>query len=354
MAAIKRVAAAWKARADAGLNAREQAELQAWLEADTRHRAALARFDLVWDKFDRPFQAGATDELLRELGVRARRRRRRQRAAAASVLVLTLAAAVWGFSGRLGSRATMVAEHVSPTNAVLLLPERRTLPDGSVAELKPGARIRVDFSPEVRRVALLQGEVHFQVTKNPARPFIVAADGVEAQAVGTAFSVKLQPSAVEVLVTEGRVSVNQTRTMAPDSDGPVPAVTPAAPAPLAVLDVGKRIVVDLAPQSAPARVTSVQPEELDECLAWRAPRVEFTRTSLAEAVTVLNGYFAGRRSLGQPSVQFIIADPALNDVRVSGLFRVDRTEAFVRLLKSGFGIEAERRDDDEILLRRAP
>lgn len=116
--------------------------------------------------------------------------------------------------------------------------------------------------------------------------------------------------------------------------------------------MGKSIVVDIAaPRVGLPPVTAVDPEELAERLAWRAPRVEFTRTALPEAIAVMNGYSAGQHSAGNQSVQFIIGDSALASVRVSGLFRVDRTDAFIGLLKSGFGIEAERRGDSEIILR---
>jgi transmembrane sensor len=352
--AIQHTAAEWKTRTDAGLSPCEEKDLAAWLEADPRHRAALARFDLVWDKFDRPHRAGAADQLMEELTIRANRRRRRHATAAILGLVAVLGAgSIWRFTNR--PDAVLLNEASAPasiaTNAILLMPARQTLPDGSVVELKAGAGISVDFSSSVRRVTLRGGEAHFQVTKDAARPFVVEAGGLEARAVGTAFSVNLQSTAVEVLVTEGRVAVDP-----PVAAKPVSAHSSSllAAEPFAILGVGRSIVVDLAQSSAtPPRISIVQADEIAERLAWRTPRVEFTRTSLAEAVAMLNGYSAGRRSEGGRSVQFIIGDAALSDVRVSGLFRVDQADAFVGLLRNGFGIEAEARGDSEIVLRKA-
>ena len=54
------------------------------------------------------------------------------------------------------------------------------------------------------------GEAYFTVAKNPGRPFVVAAGGVGVRAVGTAFNVRLDSDAVEVLVTEGRVQVSRS------------------------------------------------------------------------------------------------------------------------------------------------
>jgi transmembrane sensor len=355
--AIKDAAAAWKARADSGLSRREEAELRVWLDADPRHRAALARFDLIWDKLDLPFSFGAADALMRELDIRARRRRRRVISAVAGAALLVAAGLSWRLAiPRSGiGPAVATVPGASAVDTVLLLPERRTLPDGSVVELKRGAEIAVAFTSEIRRVVLRRGEAHFQVAKDASHPFVVVAAGVEARAVGTAFTVELRPTAVEVLVTEGRVSVNQAVAPLPSTmKSPLsPAVAPV-PTPLAVLDVNRRIVVDLNPQLAGRpQTTVVEPDEIDERLAWRAPRMEFTRATLAEAVAVLNGYSAGRRSAGQSGVQFIIEDPTLGDIRVSGLFRVDKVDAFVGLLMNGFGIEAERRGDNQIVLRRA-
>lgn len=351
--AITDAAAAWKARADAGLTAADKIELDTWLESDPRHRVALARFDSVWAKFDRPFYTGASDQLMEALNARARRRRQRQVAGTlAGLMALMAAGLVWrsGDKGAAVPAQTYAVRQIPSASAVLLMPEKKILPDGSVVELKEGAEIAVNFSPAFRRVELRGGEAHFQVTKDAARPFVVAAGGVEARAVGTAFAVQMRPGTVEVLVTEGRVAVAQSA----QSSAALGAGQAPADSPLATLGVSNRIVVDLATtMSAPPQVTTVPSAELDERLAWRAPRVEFTRTSLADAVTVLNRYSSERRAAGGESRRFVIADAALADVQVSGLFRVDRTEAFVGLLRHGFGIEAETRGDGEIFLRTA-
>jgi transmembrane sensor len=351
-AAIAHAAAAWKARADAGLSGTEMATLEAWCESDPRHREALARFNAVWEKFDRPFHAGASQRLRDELAARARRRRRRTIAAATGLAVLAIVGTVWRSAGEREAAAQGREVAGAPASgAVLLMPVRQSLPDGSVVDLRAGAEIAVDFSPDLRRVALRRGEAHFQVTKDPARPFVVVAGGVEARAVGTAFSVQIQPTGVEVLVTEGQVAVDQPTAVSP---GAASAPTPGAPEPLAVLGVGHRIVVQPARVSTPLpQVTAIRPEELAERLAWRTPRVEFTRTPLAEAIAIHNGHAASRRSADRPSVRFVIDDPALAAIRVSGLFRVDRTEAFVGLLRNGFGIEADVRGPEEIVLRPA-
>ena len=75
------------------------------------------------------------------------------------------------------------------------------LHDGSIVELNKGAQISIRYSGDERRVDLLSGEAYFEVAKNPDRPFIVSARGIDVKAVGTAFNVRLHNDSLEVLVT---------------------------------------------------------------------------------------------------------------------------------------------------------
>jgi len=332
---IKDAAADWIVRCDAGLKAAEKREFVRWQSADPRHAAALANHDGTWAALERPHHAGQSGFFLQQLGLRASRRRRRRLAGTMALLAVLLGGTVF-WRGRALGPAVAIAAVGEAYKAVVVLPEKRTLPDGSVIELNLGAEIEVDFSKSSRRVTLRQGEAHFQVAKDKTRPFVVTAKGVEVRAVGTAFSVEVGSAEVQVLVTEGRVEVEQP-TM-------VTSVGPASPTesqPRALLDAGNRLVVDIVPQvTGLAAVSAVSAAELEERLAWRAPRLEFSETPLPEAVALLN-----RHSTGRQPVRFVVADPTLVDVQVSGFFRADNTDTFVRLLEASFGVKADRQGD---------
>ncbi|MES2693686.1 MAG: FecR domain-containing protein [Verrucomicrobiota bacterium] len=328
---IEATASRWISRRDAGLSPEEERELEQWLEADPRHREAMNFYGSTWAALAKPAQAGKGDELQRQLAMLARGRRRRLATGSgvlALALLLTLGVATW--------KAKSV-EGLPEASAVVLLPSRQTLPDGSVVELKGDARITVDYSAALRRVALEQGEAHFSVEKDAARPFIVSSGGVDVRAVGTAFSVQRGADAVEVLVTHGVVAVDHTPVagaIAPTSTETAPPVQPAPP--LATLDMGKRVTVELAPTAAAPAVSEVSSDEIRERLAWRVPRLEFTKTPLGEAVALLNQYaLPGGERLA-------IVDPAVATMRVSGVFRADNIEAFVVLLEGAFGVKVER------------
>lgn len=352
-ASIDQQAAAWILRRDSGLSPAEEAELARWRESDPRHAAALARKDRAWSALDRPRAAGQADLILDRLTVRAQARRRRRVAAATGALVIALAVGLWW-----QDRPAPPATDVAPARGVVLRPETRTLPDGSVVELRPGTSLEVQFDASTRRVVLAQGEAHFRVAKQPARPFVVAAAQVEFRAVGTAFTIQLGEDMVEMLVTEGTVAV--APTPAPVLSAMLSGAAVADPIGSAshpgsggaagltfspfIVEAGKRVEVTLAPgASSEPQVAALTEAELTHRLAWRAPKVEFSEIPLAEAVAMLNEH---------NRVKFIIDDAELARLPVSGVFRADNTDAFVRLLEGSFGVEAVR-GPDTLLLRRA-
>jgi hypothetical protein len=52
--------------------------------------------------------------------------------------------------------------------------------------------------------------------------------------------------------------------------------------------------------------------------------------------------------------QLIIADPALNSLRIGGTFRPDNVEGFVRLLATTLEVRADPAGADRTILRRIP
>lgn len=257
--------------------------------------------------------SGAAGEVVRHVEARRRRRVRRRIAGVAGIACLGLVGA-WLFPQ---AAATLAVPPIAALSTVVVTPETRTLADGSIVELRPGAEIRVEYGPSSRRVVLLAGEVHFQVTKDAARPFVVVASGVEVRAVGTAFSVDLGKRAVDVLVTEGRVAVTSP-----------PATVEATPA-VAMVDAGQGTTVSLEVAGA-AAVRSVPSRERRERLNWRVPLLEFSGTPLAEAIPMFNRH--GRRHL--------VLDPTLGRLQLSGTLRADDTDSLFILLRNEFGIIA--------------
>jgi transmembrane sensor len=328
---IDELAARWVARRDAGLSGAEQVEFDRWCSASALHREAVSRFEATWSGLARPARAGVDREFRNELHRLANGQRRRRIGAVASLAVVMLVAT---FAWRSGDSRALTELPPVATHSVVIAPTRHLLPDGSTIEYPKGSTVAVDYSGKFRRVRLSQGEAHFAVAKDPSRPFIVEAGGVEVRAVGTAFSVQLKQSHVDVLVTEGRVAVEKAGA----------ASVIESRDPLAFVDAGNRLKVEIALQ--PVAVPAVEPvaqAEIDAQLVWRKTRVEFSAAPLAEVVRVLNEH--NRQDIE-------IADRVLESVSVSGLFVAEDLETFTTMLETGFEIRAAQVDGRIVLSRR--
>lgn len=327
---IDAVAAAWIGRRDTGLTVEDRRALEQWRNADPRHAEALARFEAAWSNLGRARRTGMSAAVTDELHALERRQRRNR----SRLIAGGLAACLAGGLVFLARRSEPSAVPAESAQTLVLLPQRQTLPDGSLAEFPSGTALVVDFSAAQRRVVLGQGEAHFEVVHDSTRPFVVEAGDVGVRAVGTAFAVQRSPSAIEVLVTQGRVAVEQ---QAPNS----------RPRELATLDAGKLLVVETsrpgAARSLPLTVQTVTKADLAGRLAWRNPRIEFSGAPLAQVIAAINRHNA---------TKLVLEDADLAATALSGLFRADDTEAIVQMLERGFGVKAERRAG-QIILRPA-
>lgn len=95
---------------------------------------------------------------------------------------------------------------VGTTLASTHSPIRAALEEGSEVSLEPHSRAErlVETEREVQ-IELSEGSASFDVVRNPARSFVVLADGVEVRVVGTVFEVSYEP--VRVRVIRGAVDV---------------------------------------------------------------------------------------------------------------------------------------------------
>ncbi len=377
-------AAAWVLRHDRGLTAAEQDAFSQWLAADPRHRVAWAEHRWGWDELDRLAGLQTSVHAVPDPDLLAPKRRRPFGFPLSPSLSLSFLAAAALVLGVFLWQQPAVPPSAAPPSLALI--ERRDLADGSVVELNRGAVVSDRFTPGERRVQLERGEAHFTVAKDAARPFVVEVAGVTVRAVGTAFNVRLDPTAVEVLVTEGKVAV-----MADDGGRPAAAsgrrsavrgrkaeaggrstdsdaerrrqsgrpntdvshltsdvlsltsdLRPLTSGTL--VSAGERTVVSLAPAAPAPAVQALSPAEIEARLAWQPRLLDFTNASLPEILAEFN-----RRN----PVHLTLGDDHLCSLRLSATFRSDNVEGFVRLMTSDFGMRAERRGDTEVVLVQA-
>lgn len=341
-------AAEWVIRRDRGLSASEKTAFAAW-SADPLNREEFARIASSWRSLDRlapaPVLSAAADAIV--LRAQTRRSRRHRITVMAGGLLAMAAAVAFGCFVWLRPAPAPAGNY----RVIASTSREIHLPDGSVAMLNGDSRIETDYTPGERRIRLVQGEALFTVAKNPSRPFYVTAGPITVRAVGTAFNVRMGSSAVEVLVTEGKVRVNESisgRSLL-KAEQESEAVTQVSgfksQVSEPVLTAGERVVVNLAAvvdESSQVRVAAVAPAEIEQSLAWQSTRLVFNDTRLDEVVVAFNHY--NRR-------QLVIGEPELGARRITGVFRADNLDGFTRLLEAGVDVKTEATGDRETVLR---
>jgi len=334
-------------------------------EHSGRSRSDGGADELQGSAIDWAQREGAADEVLDALHMLslARRERRRRRVgtgcaiAGAFVLAFLALRAVETVAFRRGktlaadeaSRVVLITgeqdgsllETEAAGHLAVSGPKQEHLPDGSLVTLRDGAELALEFSSSLRRVVLRKGTAYFAVAKDPMRAFEVVADGVSIRALGTAFCVDLMQEAVEVIVTEGRVSVEENGSA---SEGTAHSVVPAPEERRAVsltLNAGERVLA--AANALDAQVQPVAARDWEEKLSWRVPRLKFSRVRLGELLPEFNRYSARR---------VVLAEPELAELRISGVLRADRGAALLEMLRINFDLRFEDRGEAEVVVHR--
>jgi transmembrane sensor len=316
---LRATAARWAVRRDRGLSAAESIDYELWLAADPRHAAAMQRTSAAWSLLDRIPESAAAPILAAATRRRSFWRRTVTFGSLAAAAALAVGLFVW--SRPLPADPTLSAPALSATTTPRLV----TLSDGTVVQLNTGGEVSERFTAATRHVTLTRGEAHFAVTKNPARPFVVQAGSLQVRAVGTAFNINLQSSAVDVIVTEGRVQLTTGTADAPE------------------LDAGERATLRRSAAGPTLVVARIDAAAIAQTLAWREPLMRLGGATLAELAAEFE------RATGR---RLVLADPALADLRFGGRFRADDIDGFTHLLATTLDLDVERAADGTIVLRK--
>ena len=366
-------AATWAVRRGNGLNAEGQVELQAWLDADPRHAAALegmaatvgqvrqmsgddvAALKLGLQK-DMPTRSAAVRAakmapapLPCNTAAQPRPERRGWRAslgplfAPAAVAVLVVAVVGSGWAGWQSWRSLPTYEQAFATERgrqiVATLPDDPTR--GSTLQLDTATRLEARLYRSRREVHLTEGQALFSVHSDKDRPFHVWAGNLHITVVGTRFSVRHTRSGLDagrtvVSVEEGHVRVTRA---APDSQGrrdhyATSTGTTEAPVDLVA---GQMVVGD---DNGIGPVTRVSAAAI---ASWRSGRISFDNTPLAQALAEFERY----RNTG-----LVIKDPAVAKLLVGGSYSLQQFGRFTDALPLVLPVRLVRQGDvTEIVLR---
>ncbi len=251
------------------------------------------------------------------LSARHRRRKRLAARVRSSAPILALALLLVG-----GFGAVVVREIDRDAYSTAVGKIRRVeLADGSVVTLNTDTRIVVRMSAHDRAIMLDRGEAHFEVAKDPARPFVVSANGLDVVATGTAFDVAKSPSQTVVTLIEGSVDVSLTSASGEQKEK---------------LTAGEQLAFAVNGAALARRPVA------RDVLAWQRGKIEIDNLPLSEALADINRY---------SKVQIGLSDPKMGDIRISGVFAAGDTPAIVTTLEQYLDAEISRPSRNLVVLR---
>lgn len=291
--------------------AQSTTHLQAWVQADALHAAAAGL---------------ASDELMRAAARKARRDARQALGSRSGLLrpwgwaaAAGLAVAVGVLTWRMQPQAPVPEQRYAT-----VVGEQRTiaLADGTALLLDTGTTVTVRLGERQREVDVEGGRVQLVVGDDP-RPFLVHAGPATIRDIGTAFQVQRDAGAVHVGLIEGAVVVS---------------AAPAGKEESRRLAPGEQVTVQAGAKFAPVQAFDIAVAE-----GWAQGDLVFKEHRLDTLLAEANRY---------SRTQLTLADPALAEITVSGVFRAGNQDALVLALERGWGLRAERVGPDEIRLYR--
>lgn len=191
----------------------ENTAIQEWLAADPANISVFIQFEKIWEAGKTLTPASKVDEEQAWNKFREKTKKLKEKEAAvvlplkknytwlkvAAVFVLAIGA--WALYQLM---SPVAYTNLTASNEVLI----KTLPDGSELTINKKSQLSYasDFKND-RSVRLDSGEVFFNVAHDKTRPFIIKADQVSVEVVGTSFNVKHTKNKTEVIVETGIVKV---------------------------------------------------------------------------------------------------------------------------------------------------
>lgn len=306
--------------------------LDRWSGQSAEHGAAALEAQRRWDAL-----GGLAGELRARFPVdeMAASKGRQRRQLLLSVAALLGTGVVAGHGVRWYLRQPLVAAtystRIGELRDIRLADAAPETPDvaGSRLDMAPQSALGLALYRDRRSVRMAHGEVRFEVSRDPARPFEVITRSARIEVLGTAFTVRDRGGPITVGVERGHVRVQPLRPAAAGH-----GTQPAGPAidlrPGEALDVGSNGQAGKARRADTAALS-----------AWRDGWLVFDNTRLDDALATINAY---RR---QPIRS---TDVRVDALRLSGRFRVDDSAGLVTVLPAILPLTTRARTDGSVEL----
>ncbi|MDH4982027.1 FecR domain-containing protein [Hyphomicrobium sp. D-2] len=305
--ALSNEALEWIVRLNSGAARKsDRTAFATWRAQSAEHEAAAAEAEALWRDADN-LHADPESGLIRLGGRKKPRVSRRTVLRGLAGVGVGAVGAYWAS----GAMRPLMADHATGVGEVGTV----DLHDGTRVVLNAMSAMNVDYSPQLRRIALLQGQAYFEVMRDTARPFEVSARGATVTALGTAFDVdsRLASDRVSVFVAQNAVRVQSTFERATDS---------------VILSAGHRVLV-----SGAGRIGAAVAQDPAAALAWRTGMLIAEGETLEDVIAALRTYSKG---------WIIIQDADVRELKVNAVLDLRTPQQSLDALAAGLPIRVMR------------
>ena len=197
----------------------------------------------------------------------------------------------------------------------------RKLPDGTSVTLNTGSTL--EYSKEFekdKRLVKLKGEAYFNVSHDATKPFIIAADDIMVEVLGTKFYVNTNNTngKVEIILTSGKVAVYH-------KDKPNERV---------ILEPGEKIELSKNQEESNKTIN-----EDENYLAWKTKKMIFTDEPLAEIVQTLNKVYRSNIQLKNKNIANCKITATFDNQSLDAVLNVIEATVDVKINKTSEKIE---------------
>lgn len=198
--------------------------------------------------------------------------------------------------------------------------EKIVLPDNSIVSLDANTSMEVNFYEDRREVFISEGKAYFSVVSSKKRPFFVKTKNIDIKVLGTKFEV-INSNKFQVNVTEGEVGVSNKNAKL-----------------LALVTKEQSLSLDKY-----YSLKSIENKPLDSIARWTKGEFIFKQESLKDVISEFIKY---------EHIEVEIKDKSLEDLPVSGSFKVSEFDKFIKALPLVHPIKLENQNGKFIINRR--
>lgn len=294
-----------------GFSKSQEIEFDSWIAENIEHKKAFEKIEKLQFLYS-SLSSNLKDEISKEVHQEIKKERSLKK-----LRFLTLAASVIFVIG-LGFFTAFEYQNFKITHTFQTdkFVENIFLPDGSIVTLDAKTKVDIKYHEDKREVNLSLGKALFNVRKDDKKPFIVNADKIKVQVLGTNFEVKNQKDKIDIDVINGKVSVQKLE----NNDYKE----------IAVLTQGKHISFDK--ENSKYQLKDI---DIENIASWKNGILYFQDENLQDAINEFKKYKDINTNI----------ENSIQKYSVSGSFKIEEFDKFLFALTKIYSLKVDKKGE---------